>query len=163
MRDSGEISENGGPMKTVKSADGTTIAFDQTGNGPVLILADGALSYGSSGANAPLAAMLAQKFTVITYDRRGRGQSTDTLPFAVEREFEDIQALINEVGAPVSLYGISSGAALAMEAAIALGSKVSKLAMYEAPYNDDAAARQAWKTYRKQLDELLAEGRPGDA
>jgi pimeloyl-ACP methyl ester carboxylesterase len=81
----------------------------------------------------------------------------------VEREIEDIDALITEAGGSASLFGISSGAALALEAAIKLGDRVKKLAMYEAPYNDDEAARQAWKTYRKQLADVLARGRRGDA
>jgi pimeloyl-ACP methyl ester carboxylesterase len=100
---------------------------------------------------------------VFHYDRRGRGDSTDTQPYAVEREIEDIEALINEAGGQAFVFGISSGAALAFEAALALGGKVKKLAMYEAPYNDDQAARQAWRDYRKQLKEVLAEGRRGDA
>jgi pimeloyl-ACP methyl ester carboxylesterase len=151
-------------MKTVTSKDGTTIAFDQWGAGPVVILVDGALQYRAFDQGmVPLAELLAQHFTVIHYDRRGRGDSTDTQPYALEREVEDIEALINDVGGPASLYGISSGAALAMEAAIALPDKVRKLAMYEAPYNDDNSARQAWREYVKQLRKLLDEGREGDA
>jgi pimeloyl-ACP methyl ester carboxylesterase len=100
---------------------------------------------------------------VFHYDRRGRGDSTDTQPYAVEREIEDIDALITEAGESAFVFGISSGAALAMEAAINLGDKVKKLAMYEAPYNDDEAARQAWKAYRKQLADVLAQERRGDA
>jgi pimeloyl-ACP methyl ester carboxylesterase len=100
---------------------------------------------------------------VFHYDRRGRGESTDTQPYTVEREIEDIEALITEAGGSAFVFGISSGAALALEAAIKLGEKVKKLAMYEAPYNDDEAARLAWKAYRKQLAEVLAQGRRGDA
>jgi pimeloyl-ACP methyl ester carboxylesterase len=110
-----------------------------------------------------LADLLSKHFTVIHYDRRGRGDSTDTQPYALEREIEDIEALIDHAGGSASLYGISSGACLAMEAAIKLNTKVKKLAMYEAPYNDDDAARQSWKVYTKQLGELLADGRRGDA
>ncbi|RPI93530.1 MAG: alpha/beta hydrolase [Chloroflexi bacterium] len=151
-------------MKKVISKDGTTIAFDQSGQGPALILVDGALQYRAFDQGmAPLAGLLAKKFTVIHYDRRGRGDSTDTQPFAMEREIEDIKALIDEAGGPAFLYGVSSGAALAFEAALALGSKVRKLAIYEAPYNDDEAARQAWKDYRRQLNKLVAAGRGGDA
>ena len=151
-------------MKTVTSKDGTTIAFDQWGEGPVVILVDGALQYRAFDQGmVDLANLLSQHFTVIHYDRRGRGDSTDTPPYALEREIEDIEALIDEVGGSASLYGISSGAALAMEAAIALPDRVRKLAMYEAPYNDDNSARQAWREYVKQLRELLAEGRKGDA
>jgi pimeloyl-ACP methyl ester carboxylesterase len=151
-------------MKTVTSKDGTTIAFDQWGAGPVVILVDGALQYRAFDQGmVQLAELLAQHFTVIHYDRRGRGDSTDTQPYALDREIEDIEALIDEAGGSASLYGISSGAALAMEAAIALPNKVDKLAMYEAPYNDDEAAQQTWKEYVKQLRALLAEGRKGDA
>ncbi len=151
-------------MKTVTSKDGTTIAFDQSGNGPVVILVDGALQYRAFDQGmAQLADLLAPHFTVIHYDRRGRGDSTDTQPYALEREIEDIEALIDETGGSASLYGISSGAALAMEAAIKLSDKVKKLAMYEVPYNDEDTAQQAWREYVKQLKELLATGRKGDA
>jgi pimeloyl-ACP methyl ester carboxylesterase len=153
-------------MNKVKSADGTTIAFDQSGKGPALILVGGAFEQRAMDSEtAKLAALplLAQHFSVFHYDRRGRGDSTDTQPYAVEREIEDIEALINEAGGSAFVFGISSGAALAMEAAIKLGNKIKKLAMYEAPYNSDATARQAWKEYRKKLKELLAADRRGDA
>ena len=151
-------------MKTVTSKDGTTIAFDQWGAGPTLILVDGALQYRAFDQGmVPLAELLAEHFMVIHYDRRGRGDSTDTQPYALEREIEDIEALIDETGGSAFLYGISSGAALAMEAAIALPDKVKKLAMYEAPYNDDDSAQQAWREYVKKLRELLAQDRKGDA
>ena len=151
-------------MKTITSKDGTTIAYDQWGKGPAVILVDGALQYRAFDQGmVELAELLAQHFTVIHYDRRGRGDSTDTQPYALEREIEDIEALIEEVGGAAFLYGISSGAALAMEAAIGLPDKVSKLAMYEAPYNDDPTAQQAWRNYVKELRKLLDEGRKGDA
>src|SRR5436305_641242 len=127
-------------MKKVQSADGTTIAFDQLGKGPAIILVGGALEQRAMDSEtAQLAPLLAQHFTVLHYDRRGRGDSTDTLPYALEREIEDIAALVAAAGGSAFLFGISSGAALAMEAAIALGPKIPKLAMYEAPYNSDAA------------------------
>jgi pimeloyl-ACP methyl ester carboxylesterase len=149
---------------TVTSKDGTTIAFEKTGQGPVVILVDGAMGYRETWGQRPLAAELAGQFTVYTYDRRGRGESSDTPPFALEREIEDIEALIDESGAEVArLYGISSGAALALEAAIALDGKVLELALYEAPYNSEAAARQGWKAYRKELAKLLAADRRSDA
>jgi pimeloyl-ACP methyl ester carboxylesterase len=150
-------------MKHVHTADGTTIAYEQMGTGPAVILVDRALGYQALGFMAPLATALSSHFKVITYDRRGRGESTDTQPFALEREIEDIEALINAVGGEAYLYGISSGAALALEATITLGDKVKKLALYEAPYDSDEARRQAFRTYRKQLAEVLAEGRQGDA
>ena len=151
-------------MKIVQSADGTTIAFDKRGKGPALILVNGALEHRAiDSETARLGTRLSEYFTVFHYDRRGRGDSTDTQPYAVEREIEDIDALITEVGGSACVFGISSGAALALEAAIKLGHRVEKLAMYEAPYNDDEAARQAWKAYRKRLAEVLADGRRGDA
>ena len=104
-------------MKTVTSKDGTVIAYDQYGEGPVVILVDGALQYRAFDQGmANLMTLLSKSFTVIRYDRRGRGESTDVQPYALEREIEDIEAMIDEAGGSASLYGISSGAALAMEA-----------------------------------------------
>src|SRR5215472_17257615 len=151
-------------MKKVHSADGTTIAFDKRGKGPALILVDGALGQRvMDSETTQLAPLLAQHFTVFHYDRRGRGDSTDTQPYAVEREIENIDALITEAGGSAFVFGISSGAALALEAAIKLGDKVKKLAMYEVPYKSDETARLAWQAYRKQLTGVLALGRRGDA
>ncbi len=151
-------------MKTVKSKDGTTIAYEQAGEGPALILIHGATQHRASDQSMQqLAARLAPQFTVVQYDRRGRGGSTDTLPFSVDREVDDIEALLDAAGGLAFLYGMSSGAVLAMEAAIALPGRIRKLAMYEPPFNDDEAARQRWRTYREQLGTLLAEDRRGDA
>src|SRR5439155_21940419 len=136
-------------MNTVTSKDGTKIAYDETGHGPAVIHVAGAMGTRSFGF-PDHARLLESHFTVYNYDRRGRGDSTDTKPFAVQREVEDIDALIKEAGGSAFVYGISSGAALAMEAAIALGNKFKKLAMYEAPYNSDDTARQAWKEYRRK-------------
>src|SRR4029453_12029647 len=112
---------------------------------------------------AELAEPLARHFTVIHYDRRGRGDSTDSHTYELEREIEDIEAIINEAGGSVFLYGISSGAALALEAAIKLPDKIKKLVMYEAPYNDDDNARKSWMEYRHKLMELVKQGRKRDA
>jgi pimeloyl-ACP methyl ester carboxylesterase len=153
-------------MNTVMSKDGTTIAFDQAGTGPALILVGGMFEQRAMDSEtAQLAALplLAQHFSVYHYDRRGRGDSTDTQPYAVEREIEDIEALIDAAGGSAFVFGISSGGALAFEAALALGGKVEKLAIYEAPYNDDQQARQAWREFRRRLKQALAEGRHGDA
>lgn len=147
-------------MNTVTSKDGTTIAFEQLGQGAPVILVDGAMVHRGGQA---LAAELAKAFTVILYDRRGRGDSSDTLPFAVEREIEDLEAVIDSAGGSAFVYGISSGGALAMQAAVQLGDKVKKLAIYEVPYNDDAAAQQVWHEYRKNLGDALAENRRSDA
>lgn len=149
--------------KTVAAKDGTTIAYDRHGEGPALILVDGAMCTRSSGSKPELVALLAPHFTVYSYDRRGRGDSGDTEPYAVEREIEDIAALIDEAGGAAGLYGHSSGASLALEAAVTLGDKVAKLAMYEAPYNDDPAAQRGWREYTRRLTELLGADRRGDA
>jgi pimeloyl-ACP methyl ester carboxylesterase len=148
-------------MQKVTSKDGTRIAYDKVGHGPAVILVLGALNSRKSGAK--LAKLLASRFTVISYDRRGRGGSTDTAPYAPQREVEDIAALINELGEHVYIYGHSSGAALALRAVVKLRNKVKKLAIYEAPYSMDAAARKAAKEYDSQLRKLLASGRKGNA
>ena len=148
-------------MQTVTSKDGTKIAYDKIGQGPAVILVGGATAT-RSGAEG-LVQLLASNLTVYNYDRRGRGDSTDTKPFAVGREIEDIEVLIDEAGGSASLYGMSSGACLAMEAAAVLGSKVKQLAMYEAPYDEAEGAAEAWKAYRSKLDELIAADRRGDA
>jgi pimeloyl-ACP methyl ester carboxylesterase len=120
----------------------------------------GGLDDGSE--NAPLAAELAEHFTVFNYARRGRGDSGDTQPYAVEREIEDIEALIAEAGGSAHQYGVSSGGALALEAAAA-GLAVDKIAVYEVPYNVADEWPQRSREYVEKLDELLAEGRRGDA
>jgi pimeloyl-ACP methyl ester carboxylesterase len=147
-------------MHRVTSADGTSIAYDRMGNGPAIILVCAATM--TRPAHAQLAAELAGHFTVYNYDRRGRGDSGDTLPYAVQREIEDIEALVAEAGGSAHLYGISSGAALVLEAAAA-GVPVDRLAIYEVPYNleDDAPKRQ--QEYVERLQALLAEDRRGEA
>jgi pimeloyl-ACP methyl ester carboxylesterase len=151
-------------MRTVKSKDGTIIAYDRLGQGPALILVGGALEQRAMHSQTPeYTAQLGQYFTVFDYDRRGRGDSTDTQPYAVEREIEDIETLVAEAGGSAFLLGNSSGAALALEAAIELGDRIKGLAMYEAPYNSDEAGRQGWKAYTKRLNELVAAGRRADA
>jgi pimeloyl-ACP methyl ester carboxylesterase len=147
-------------MKVI-SNDGTPIAYDRSGQGPALILVGGAL--GNRSAAVPLASLLARHLTVFAYDRRGRGDSGDTQPFALQREIEDIEALVQEAGGSASLYGHSSGACLALEAALKLGARVERLAMYEPPYNSAGAAREEWKAYTTKLAQLLASDRRGDA
>lgn len=147
-------------MQTVTSKDGTRIAYDKQGSGPAIIIVSGATA--TKAAEAPLASLLAPNFTVYAYDRRGRVDSGDTLPFAVEREFEDIAAIIDLAGGSASLYSISSGAILALRA-VASGLPVSKLALWEPPFSVDENGRQYHLEYRKQLDKLIAEGRRGDA
>lgn len=150
-------------QNTVTSKDGTKIVYDKQGEGPAVILVDGALCTRSFGSKPELVTLLAPHFTIYSYDRRGRGDSGDTKPYAVEREIEDIEALIDEAGGVAGLYGHSSGAALALEAAVTLGDKIKKIAMFEAPYNDDREAQRGWREYTQQLTKLLAADRRGDA
>ena len=145
-------------MNTVVSPDGTTISFDRLGEGPPVVLIAGAAADRSS--HAPLAELLAADFTVFNIDRRGRGDSGDTPPYAVERELEDIGAVLEEAGGS-ALYGHSGGAALALEAA-ASGLPVRKLALWEPPYILDAT-RQPPLDHVEQLEKMIAEGRRGDA
>jgi pimeloyl-ACP methyl ester carboxylesterase len=147
-------------MPTVTSNDGTSIAYERAGSGPAVIFVGGGLDDGSE--NAPLVPELAGDFTVLNYARRGRGESADTLPYAVQREIEDIDALIAEAGGSAHLYGVSSGGALALEAAAA-GSAIDRLAVYEVPYNVDDDWGLRWREYRDTLDALLAEDRRGGA
>lgn len=151
-------------MNKATSQDGTTIAYDVQGSGPALILVDGAMTTRESGSKPGLVRLLAPRLTVYSYDRRGRGDSGDTLPYAVEREIEDLAALIEIAGGSAALYGHSSGGSLALDASVALGAdRVRKLAIYEVPYNDDPVAKRNWAEYIRQLTQALAEGRRGDA
>jgi thioesterase domain-containing protein len=147
-------------MNRVTSKDGTSIAYDRQGDGPAVILVGGAFVDRSD--NTPLAAELAARSTVYNYDRRGRGQSGHTLPYALQREIEDLQALIAQAGGSAHLYGASSGGGLALEAAAA-GLAVDKLAVYEVPYDMAEEGPQQWREYVQELEGLLAEGRRGDA
>ncbi len=147
----------------VMSQDGTEIAYEAVGKGPAVILVEGALGYRAFGFSPRLAQLLAPHFRVFAYDRRGRGESTNSRPFSVRAEIEDLEALIEAAGGSAFVYGISSGACLALEAAMALGDEIKKLAMYEPPYASDEGAQGAWKAYCQELASLLAEGRPGDA
>ncbi|GHO85005.1 alpha/beta fold hydrolase [Dictyobacter formicarum] len=148
-------------MGKVHSKDGATIAYDRSGEGAPLILVDGAMCYRAFGPMGPLVAKLAPHFTVFAYDRRGRGESGDTAPYAVEREIEDLDALIQEAGGSAFVYGISSGAALSLAAA-ASGLSIKKLALYEPPFNLDESVRGQPEENLKQFKRLHAEGRRGD-
>jgi pimeloyl-ACP methyl ester carboxylesterase len=150
-------------MEKVTSKDGTQIAFDRTGEGPAVILVAGALGVRSHPIMSQLAAQLTPYFTVINYDRRGKGDSGDAPPYAVEREIEDIEALIDEAGGSASLYGLSSGAALALEAGNKLPTKVKKLALYEPPYIVDASHPPLPSDFVQQVNNLVSSGRRGDA
>ncbi|WP_330264309.1 alpha/beta hydrolase [Streptomyces griseorubiginosus] len=147
--------------KKTLSRDGTPIAYERTGQGPAVILVSGAMSTG--GTVAPLAVPLSERFSVFVYDRRGRGASGDTAPYAVAREVDDLAALIEEAGGEASLCGISSGGALVLEAA-ASGLPVRRVAVYETPFADflERGAEQNTE-YTEKLTAALAEGRRGDA
>lgn len=141
---------------TVTSKDGTIIAYSQVGQGPALILVDGALCYRQFGPSQGLAALLAPHFTVITYDRRGRGESGDTRPYAIEREIEDLAALLEVVGGTAYVAGQSSGAALAIEAANRLPG-IQKLALYEAPFIVDDTGKPVTPQFLNSLKEAIAQ------
>jgi pimeloyl-ACP methyl ester carboxylesterase len=145
------------------SKDGTTIAFEQHGSGPPIILIPGALCDRATGPNKALSKRLAEDFIVIVYDRRGRGESGDTQPYSVEREVEDIEALIDVAGGSALLYGISSGGALALDAAACLPDKVTQVAVYEIPFVVDDSRPPVPEKFSAQLDALLAAERRGAA
>lgn len=146
-------------METVTSKDGTTIAFDRLGAGPPVVLVCG----GSVDrmADAAISQELSSDFTVFNYDRRGRGDSSDTPPYAIEREVEDIEAVIDAAGGSANLWGSSSGAVLAL-IATAGGASVTKLALWEPPFIIDENARPP-KDQVEQYETMIAEGRRGDA
>lgn len=148
-------------MHIVTSKDGTSITYDLLGSGqPVVLVSGGSVDKSS---NAGLAERLAPHFSVYNYDRRGRGKSGDTQPYAVEREVEDIAAVIDAAGGAAYLYGSSSGAALALEAARQLKSKVKKLALWEPPYIQDPESRRPPADAAQTFHNLVAAGRRGDA
>jgi pimeloyl-ACP methyl ester carboxylesterase len=147
-------------MDTVVSADGTVIAFDRYGDGPPVIMTVGA--FNTRATTEPLAQALAPRFTVLNYDRRGRGDSGDTAPYAVEREIEDIAALIGAAGGAASLFGYSSGATLALKAASS-GLPVTKLVLYEPPFNSGDSHPALPAGFAGQLAGLVSAGRRGDA
>ena len=149
-------------MNTVRSADGTTIAYTQAGQGPSLILVDGAMCSRSFGPMPKLAAQLTPHFTVFTYDRRGRGDSSDTPPYAPDREVEDLAALVALAGDTVFVHGTSSGSALGLEAAKRIPA-ISKLAVYEPPFIVDDTRSPIPDGYLDELNRLVAAGRRGDA
>jgi pimeloyl-ACP methyl ester carboxylesterase len=149
----GQQKEN--KLGTVTSKDGTRITFDRSGVGPALILVVGAFNDRATGT--PLAQFLEPHFTVFNYDRRGRGESGDTAPYAIEREIEDIDALIAEAGGSSYVFGYSSGAILALRAAVH-GLAISQLALYDPPPTGGVAGQII-----PQLTDLIAADRRGDA
>ena len=147
-------------MGTARSADGTRIAYESAGTGPAVVLVDAAGGHRDFNSLRPLADLVAEQgFTTYTYDRRGRGLSTDTQPYAVEREIEDLAAVIETAGGQASVYGWSSGALLAIRAA-ATGLPITRLAVFEPPYG---GSDEHDDTIRQQLETLVAEGKRGEA
>jgi pimeloyl-ACP methyl ester carboxylesterase len=156
-------------MSHVTSKDGTTIAYERSGSGPAVILVDGALCSRAFGPTATLAPLLSQRFTVYRYDRRGRGQSGDTQPYALAREVEDLAALIERAGGAASLLGLSSGGALALETAAA-GHGIETVFAYEPPYVSEAGTggpsgvnAGGGDAHEARLERLLAAGDRGGA
>jgi pimeloyl-ACP methyl ester carboxylesterase len=149
-------------MTTTTSRDGTRIAFDKAGQGPAVIFVDGALCYRASGPSAAVSELLRERFTVFTYDRRGRGDSGNTEPYSVEREVEDLAAVMQEAGGSAMLCGVSSGAVLSLEAASRL-SGVTRVALYEAPLIVDDTHPPLPPDFLTRLEEAVAEDRRGDA
>jgi len=147
-------------MEKVRSKDGTAIGFDRSGSGPAVILVCGGSTDRSS--NAGVAALLAKDFTVFNYDRRGRGDSGDTQPYAIQREVEDLGAMITTAGGSAGVYGTSSGAALALEAA-ASGVPIAKLALWEPPFILEGTRPRPPANQAQHYRELVAAGRRGDA
>ncbi|MCF6469973.1 alpha/beta fold hydrolase [Nonomuraea sp. MG754425] len=144
------------------SSDGTIISFDRLGSGPAVVLVQGAFTDRTHPTWAGLAEILKSSYTVFNYDRRGRGESGDTAPYAVEREIEDLEAVIKEAGGSALVFGGSSGAGLALQAA-ARGLPITKLALWEPPYHVGGSRPALPDDFAEQLADLVAEERRGDA
>ncbi|HZE50812.1 MAG TPA: alpha/beta hydrolase [Jatrophihabitantaceae bacterium] len=146
-------------MPSTTSADGTVIDFDQLGDGPAVVLICAGPT--DRNSNGELAGLLAASCTVLNYDRRGRGQSGDTAPYSVQREIEDLDAVITAAGGSAAVFGNSGGAFLAVQA-VATGLPITKLAFWEPPYIIEGTRPAVPADYREQQEKLLAEGRHGD-
>lgn len=149
-------------MRTVISKDGTKIAYDRSGQGPALVLTGGAFSYRNFPGMKQLASCLAERFTVYNYDRRGRGDSGDGLSYSTDREIEDLQALIEEAGGEACVYGLSSGAVLALQAA-AKGAPIARLALHEPPFIVNPSDPRPPADFVRQVSEMIAKDRREDA
>jgi pimeloyl-ACP methyl ester carboxylesterase len=149
-------------MDTIRSLDGTAIACDRSGAGEPLVLVGGAFSYRRYPGQVKLAQLLAERFTVYSYDRRGRGDSGDTPPYAVDREIEDLAAVISAAGGQAHVWGLSSGAVLALDAAAA-GLPIRKLAVQEPPLVVDPADRRPPADMYQRLSELTGSAKRGEA
>lgn len=149
-------------METIESRDGTRIAFDRIGQGPPVILVGGAFSWRRWKGFVELAELISGRFTVLNYDRRGRGDSGDTKPYALEREFEDLEAMISSAGGSASVWGMSSGGILALEAARA-GVTIEKIAAYEPPFIVDPSAGLPPDDFVPHVRALVDRGRRSEA
>ena len=145
-------------MQTIQSNDGTTIAYETTGSGPLLIIITGALNTHNFGVPGDMVPFLQDHFTVLTYDRRGRGQSADTPPYTVNKELEDLQVLIDANGGKAFLYGHSAGAALALFTAAEFPEKVLKVAAYEPPLSGGWVESMVTKLLIRQIQNQVAKG-----
>jgi pimeloyl-ACP methyl ester carboxylesterase len=146
-----------GENRVTISRDGTRIAFTRLGSGPSVVLVDGAFCYRELGPAPELAPLLAQHFTVFVYDRRGRGKSGDTPPYAIEREIEDLRAVVDEAGGTADVVGVSSGAALALQA-VANGVKLKKLVLYEPPYATNGNRPKPQEDPKTHIQQLVSAG-----
>ena len=151
---------SGSSTRTTTSADGTTLDFDLDGDGPPIIFVSGA--FNTRPTTAPLAAALRDRFSTLNFDRRGRGDSGDTPPYAVEREIDDLDAMIGAAGGSAAVFGYSSGATLALRAA-ARGSAITKLVVYDAPFAVDESHPRLPAGFADELVRLIEAGRRGDA
>ncbi|MFE0024472.1 alpha/beta fold hydrolase [Amycolatopsis sp. NPDC059021] len=149
-------------MHTAISRDGTKIAYDRTGDGPALILVSGAFGYRTFPGLVELAGLLAGRFTVYNYDRRGRGDSGDTAPYSPEREIEDLQAVVDAAGGEAYVWGLSSGAVLALKAATH-GVPIKKLALYEPPFVTDASGKHPPADFLEHLRTLIRDDERAEA
>jgi len=151
----------GAVQKAAISKDGTVIAYEQSGSGPALILVSAALA--DRSGNRRLARHLSDRFTVINYDRRGRGASGNTSPYMIEKEVEDIAALVDAGGGSAFLFGNSSGSVLALDAAAHLGPKAKRLYMFEPPFIIDSTRPPMDKTLSEAIDRQVSVGNRGEA
>ncbi|MCH5584493.1 alpha/beta hydrolase [Shimazuella sp. AN120528] len=149
-------------MHSVISKDGTKIVYEKVGHGPSLVLVTGAFSYREFPAQIELAQLLSSRFTVYYYDRRGRGDSEDTMPYDVEREYEDLEALIEEAGGSSYVWGLSSGAVIALQTA-ARGANITKLALHEVPFVVDTEGHTAPENFAEHVKNLISEDRRAEA
>ncbi len=144
-------------MQTTTSRDGTAIAYETTGTGPPVVLVDGAFGHRGFGPDCTLGPLLSDSFTVFRYDRRGRGDSGDTAPFTAQREIEDLDAVVGAAGGSAFVYGISSGAALALEAA-RQGVATTRLAVFEPPFMIDGSHAMPAADLGEQIHDLVEQG-----